>query len=144
MILIVGHGPSAGRVSHSFVDKQEVVRLRTQDYNREYRAIDFIGTRTDFICSSDKRYEESEIEFWHLQGELRVFCAATLKPFKPGFKKPTTGLSAVIIARNKYPSMDIGVIGFDYTLHPERAKHWRHDAYAECECINSLNVVELL
>lgn len=134
MILIVGHGPSVC-VSQSFVDKQRVVRLR--------RAIPFIGTRTDVICSSQERYEKKGIEFWLLKGGLMRLCVNTLRRYSPSFWKPSTGLAAAIIARDKYPKEDIGVIGFDYTLHPERAKHWRHDAKAECECINGLNVIEL-
>lgn len=133
MILIVGHGSI--HVSPSFVDEQRVVRLR--------RAIPFIGTRTDVVCSSQERYEKKGIEFWLLKGELLRLCVETLKRYKPTFAKPSTGLSAAIIARNKYPNKDIGVIGFDYTLHPEQAKNWRHDAYAECKCINDLNVIEL-
>ena len=131
----MGHGPSTDRVSDEWVDKHWVVRLR--------RAIPFVGTRTDAICSYQARYEQRGIEFWHLDGELYRLCAARLKEFNPKFAKPTTGLSAVIIARDRNPDKDIGVIGFDYTLHPETAKHWRHDAYAECECIKTLNVIEI-
>jgi len=141
MILIVGHGETC--VPHSFVDQQTVVRLRTHDYDRDYRKIVFMGARTDVICSSQERYEKKGIEFWLLEGELRRLCVETLKRYRPKFSKPSTGLSAVIIARDKYPNKDIGVIGFVYTLHPEKAKNWRHDAYAECECINDLRVIEL-
>ncbi len=133
MILIVGHGTY--HVSQSFVDEQRVVRLR--------RATLLIGTRTDVVCSSQPRYEKKGIEFWLLQGELLRLCVDTLKRYKPSFWKPSTGLAATIIARDKYPEEDIGVIGFDYTLHPEKAKNWRHDAYAECECINDLRVIDV-
>jgi len=135
MILIVGHGPSSGHVSHSFVDKHRVVRLR--------RAIPFVGTRTDITCSYQARYEQRGIEFWHLEGGLYRLCADTLKAFRPKFAKPTTGLSAAIIARNRYPDEDIGVIGFDYTLHPSKEQAWRHDQFAERECIKSLDIIEI-
>lgn len=136
MILIVGHGPSAGRVSHEFVDDQRaVVRLR--------RAIALIGSKTDVIVSSQIRYKRDCIEFWHLQGELLRMCTRRLKPFNPSFQKPSTGLCAAIIARDRYPDEDIGLIGFDYTLHPEQAQNWRHDVYAENACINTLDVTEL-
>lgn len=135
MILIVGHGPSSGSVSSDFVDQNWVVRLR--------RAIPFVGTKTDVVCSSQKRYEQKGVEFWHLQGELMRLCVRALKPFNPSFQKPSTGLCAAIIAREKFPTHKIGVIGFDYTLRPDEAKHWRHDAYAEHECLKTLNVEEI-
>lgn len=136
MILIVGHGPSAGRVSHEFVDDQEVVvRLR--------RAITFIGSKTDVILSKKILHKRDGIEFWHLQDELLRMCTRRLKAFNPRFQKPSTGLCAAIIAREKYPDEEIGLIGFDYTLHPEQAKNWRHDVYAENACINTLDVTEL-
>lgn len=134
MILIVGHGPSSAHVSHDFVNKHRVVRLR--------RAIPFVGTRTDVICSSQQRYEQKGVEFWLLQNELYQLCEDTLLEFKPDIIKPSTGLSAVIIARDIQPNVDIGVIGFDYTLHPHESQNWRHDQFAECECLKTMNVIE--
>ena len=135
MIVIVGHGPSWTNVSLDIIDRNRVVRLR--------RAILFLGTRTDVICSSQLRYARDNIEFWHLVDDLKEMCVESLRPFQPKFWKPSTGLSAAIIARDKYPKEEIGVVGFDYTLYPDTADSWRHDAHAENRCLKWVGVTEL-
>ena len=144
MIIIVGHGPSVGRVQLD-IDQHTVIRLR--------RAEPILGSRTDVICSSQARYQRPGIEFWHLVGETAKYCRDVLAPYKPKNHKPSTGLSATILARRHWPDEEIGVAGFDFTLHPEmtadwvrgklRHNRWIHDAYAECECIKDIGVVEL-
>lgn len=131
-IIIVGHGPSVGCVPDDFIDKHKVCRLR--------RAEPLVGTRTDIICSSQERYDKAK-EFWWLGGENLKLCVDRLRAFSPKFPKPSTGLSAAIIAKDK--GYKVGVIGFDYTLHPERAKNWRHDAEAEHRCLMDLGVIDL-
>jgi hypothetical protein len=40
---------------------------------------------------------------------------------------------------------EIGLIGFDFTLHPERLtkrKRWTHDLDAEYRCIQTYNVID--
>jgi len=145
MIVIVGHGPSLSAVPPDFdIDQHTVVRLR--------RAELLIGTRTDVICSSQLRYSRAGIEFWHLTGAIRSRCVEVLKPYAPSFSKPSTGLSAAILARDKWPDAEIGVVGFDYTMHPDRAAAWQeksrhnrwiHDAHAENACIRDLEVIEI-
>jgi hypothetical protein len=134
VLVIWGHGRS-GRVPGDSFDEHKVVRFRDN--------IPKIG-RTDIVCSLYERDRRNNKEFWHL-GEWRKHCTEILKPFNPRIPKPSSGLSAVIIAREKGYE-DIGVIGFDFTLHPERIKRpkwWSHDAYAECECIKTLGVIDL-
>ena len=131
----MGHGPSSAHVSRD-IESDWVVRLR--------RAIPFLGTRTDAICSSQQRYEQKGAEFWYLEGDILRMCVRSLKKYNPSLQKPSTGLCAAIIARNKFPKGDIGVIGFDYTLHPDTAINWRHDQYAEHECIKTLGVIEIV
>jgi hypothetical protein len=144
MIVIVGHGPSVGHVSLD-IDQHKVIRLR--------RAEPILGSRTDVICSSQARYQQPDIEFWHLVGDTAQYVRSVLAPYKPKFSKPSTGLSATILARRQWPDEEIGVAGFDFTLHPEMAcdwvrgkkrhNRWIHDAYAENRCITDLGVIEL-
>ena len=144
MIVIVGHGPSVGRVSLD-IDQHTVIRLR--------RAELILGSRTDIICSSQARYQKPGIEFWHLVGETAQYVRSVLAPYRPKNPKPSTGLSATILARKHFPDEQIGVAGFDFTLHPEMAcdwvrgkkrhNRWIHDAEAECRCITDIGVVEL-
>jgi hypothetical protein len=142
MILIVGHGPSADRVPHSFIDEQWVVRLRTWAQGSPLATPKY-GTKIDCICSSELRFKKKSCEFWYLAGALRKFCVDALRPFNPNFWKPSTGLSAAIIARDRFPDAEIGVIGFDYTMHPDKTQNWRHDQFAECECIKTLGVIDI-
>lgn len=136
MLLIVGHGPSVGRAPDDFVDRHIVCRLR--------RAETLVGTKTHIICSSQLRYKQAGSEFWYIHGKFARLCRDKLKEFKPQFPKPSTGLCAAILAKYHGYSK-IGVIGFDFTLHPELTDgdNWRHDAYAENRCINSLGVIDL-
>lgn len=137
MILIVGYGPSAKNVSTEFIDANTVVRLAT---GRGY--VPKLGTRTDIICSTVAKRAVKGIEFWHV-ADFKDLCINSLAKHKPSKHKPSTGLSAAIIARHKHPNEQIGVIGFDITLHPETAKNgWRHDAIAECKCMNDLGITE--
>jgi hypothetical protein len=144
MLVIVGHGPSVGCVPNHFIDKHTVVRLR--------HCPKTVGKKTDIICSSQGRHKgirktpgtRKKPQFWNLL-EYRTDCVKRLQPFKPKFYKPSTGLSAVMIADMKGYE-EIAVIGFDYTLHPERLenhKNWRHDLRAEHECLLSYGVIDL-
>jgi len=144
MLIIVGHGPSVVRVPGDFIDKHKVCRLRRSKKHIKCGKgiVHNVGTRTDIVCSNQIRYRKPYAEFWHLGGKLRKICIERLRPYSPTYKKPSTGLSAVIIARHKGYD-DIGVIGFDFTLHPEIAKNWVHDVWAEYECLKDLGVIDL-
>jgi len=134
MLVIVGHGPSAGYVPGDFVDKHTVVRIRDCPKLQKGR----IGTRVDIICSGDNKHRREGVGFWDLK-EWRPRISPYFMKFEPGFKKPSSGLSAVIIADLKGYE-EIGIMGFDYTLHPDRLKNhndWRHDLRAENECLQS-------
>jgi hypothetical protein len=144
MLIIVGHGPSVVHVPGDFIDQHTVCRLRrakkTLNCGKGRKA--YVGTRTDIVCSNQSRYRKPYAEFWHLKGKLRKLCVDRLRPYSPKFWKPSTGLSAVIIARHKGYE-EIGVMGFDFTLHPETAKNWTHDVWAESECLKDLGVIDL-
>jgi len=134
MLIIVGHGPSAGYVPGDFVDKHTVVRIRDCPKLQKGR----IGTRVDIIISSFLKHKRDGVEYWDLH-EWRPKIGPIFMEFNPGFKKPSTGLSAVMIA-DILGYKDIGIMGFDYTLHPDRLKNhndWRHDLRAENECLQS-------
>ena len=109
-------------------------------WEKPCRRLPYPGSRTDCLVSTWGKYDTGETEYWHIAGELDALCRRTLAPFEPKNAKPSTGLCAVIIARHKYPDARILVIGFDYTLHPETAKNYRHDARAEHHCLASLHI----
>ena len=134
MLVIVGHGPSIeGCDLGDFIDSHKVCRLRRANVNSD------VGFRTDIVCSSQIRYKRKGKGFWYLSGALRDLCVDMLRPFDPNFVKPSTGLSACIIARDKgYTSL--GLLGFDYTLHPDKKQNWRHDQFAEYECLMNLGI----
>ena len=138
MLIIVGHGPSVVCVPGDFIDEHKVCRLRRANLKIHKH---HTGTRTDIVCSSQIRYKKPGREFWWLHGDLRKLCNDRLRAYSPKFWKPSTGLSAAIIARHK--EYEVGVIGFDFTLHPETAKNWTHDAWAESECLKDLGVIDL-
>jgi len=141
MLVIVGHGPSIeGCGLGDFIDEHKVCRLRRANVNSD------VGFRTDIVCSSQERYEQKDTEFWHIgnesntcDGELRRRCTRVLKAYRPKWWKASTGLSACIIARDKGYTK-LGLIGFDYTLHPETANHWKHDVQAEFQCLMNLGI----
>lgn len=135
--MLVGHGPSSGRAS-LFIDDHTVVRLATAGWEKPGRGCPFPGTRTDYLCSTLAKYSPD----WLIQGELERLCRATLAPFNPKNPKPSTGLCAAIVARHYFPDEDIQAVGYDWTFHPETAVNYRHDAYAEHECIKTLRVSE--
>ena len=152
MIIVVGHGPSAKRACRRFIDQHTVIRLGKPDLDRVKELEKFVGTKTDIVCSSQIKYRVPDAGFWEFRNEpggRMKFCINKLKPFKPRFEKPSTGLCAVILARHNYPNEDIGVTGFDYTLYPEEdqvdayGNLWRHDQFAENRCIKTLGVIDL-
>lgn len=134
-IVLVGHGPSAGSCPLS-IDDHTVIRLLTAGYDKPGRHLPHPGTRTDITVSTVARYEPD----WLLQGDLMVFCRAALAPFGPRNPKPSTGLCAALIARDRHTKKDIYVTGFDWTLNPEQAVNYRHDAYAENACFRTLGI----
>ena len=138
MLIIVGHGPSVACVPGDFIDEHKVCRLRRANLKIHKH---YVGKRTDIICSSQIRYKKPGREFWWLRGELRKLCVDRLRPYTPFFWKPSTGLSAAIIAKDK--GYEVGVIGFDFTLHPDTAKSWCHDAQAEYRCLMDLGVTDI-
>ncbi len=138
MLIIVGHGPSVARVPGDFIDEHKVCRLRRAHLKIQSH---YVGTKTDIICSSQIRYKKRGKEFWWLHGDLAKFCRDRLRPYSPKFRKPSTGLSAAIIAKDR--GYEVGVIGFDFTLHPEEAVSWTHDAFAEHECLIDLGVIDI-
>ena len=136
MIVIVGHGPSSGHAPP--FEQHTVVRLLTAGYDKPGRHAPHPGERTDFTCSTQEKYEPD----WLIKGELDHLCRSTLAPYKPKNPKPSTGLCACIIARHLYPDEEIRVVGFDWTLNPDLAINYIHDAYAEHECLKSLDITE--
>ena len=130
-IVIVGHGPSVGRVPGSIIDSHDlVVRIR--------KAVLLAGSRTDVIVSSNPRNAREGIEFWNLAKE-RKYLETRLAVYDPKFRKPSSGLSAAILARDKYPQAHITVVGFDTTLRPwTKGRGWKHDAEAEHRCLMDL------
>ena len=133
-LLIIGHGPSRFNVDDDFVDSHKVCRLR--------RCIVDVGKNTDIICSL-KRYDRwpKGIEWWNFihGGQLRKECARAFAGFHSGKTKPSTGLSACLIAKYKGYE-DICVTGFDWVVHPETAGSMVHNPYAENECFKTLGI----
>ena len=136
MLVIIGHGPSAYNAEG--VDEHTVIRCRTDGWDKPGRGIPSPGTRTDITVSRREKYDPT----WLVQGELDELCRETLKPFHPRNPKPSTGLCACILARHFYPDEDIRVTGFDWTLNPELASHYPHDAKAENACFLTLGIAE--
>ena len=134
-LIIIGHGPSVDHVHHDFIDKHTVCRLR--------RAIRVAGTRTDIICSVRPYYKQwPKAEWWSLAPDAhwRDFCIERLAPYRPKFIKPSTGLSACMIAKEK-GYKDIRVIGFDWVINPETGKNiTKHDAHAEHRCFMDMDI----
>jgi hypothetical protein len=163
VIVIVGHGPSvAGRKLGSWLDTQTVVRLK---HAERPNAEDW-GTRTDFVCASTpsfwtdkKKPGFPDCEYWVLseknisRGPWRIADPRWIdyyQTFNPSFPKPSTGLKAVFCAMEFENPPEIGLIGFDMVLHPEKpTSKWfheqgkylySHDARAEHQCLKSLGV----
>lgn len=135
----MGHGPSADHAPDDLIDAYKVCRLR--------RAPLRCGTRTDIICASNGAHKRKKQEFWFINdgGPLRTLCVETLAPFNPKFKKPSTGLSACIIAKDK--GYDVYVTGLDWLLDPTKCKnhkHTKHDLWAENACLKTLGVKDVL
>tara|TARA_R110002020_G_C16306347_1_gene773507 strand:+ start:3174 stop:3608 length:435 start_codon:yes stop_codon:yes gene_type:complete len=144
VIVIVGHGPSAYELTPNFLEKHTVIRLGKDERPKVQSLVKIIGNKADIICSFNPSYQRKNAIFWCLAGPLRQFCIDKLKPFNPAFAKPSTGVSAALIARDKYPESEIAVSGFDITLNPETAPQgWVHDSYAEKACLNTLKIIEL-
>lgn len=134
-LIIVGHGPSTALAPDDLIDSHKVCRLR--------RAPMKCGKRTDIVCSTKGEHKQKKREFWFINegGPLAALCRETLAPFNPKVRKPSTGLSACIVAKHK--GYDVYVIGFDYTLDPTKCedhKRWAHDLWAEHACIQTLGV----
>jgi len=133
MLIIVGHGPSADCAPDDFIDEHTVCRLR--------RAIPVAGTRTDIICSVRPYKKWPKAEWWSLgpDRDWRDFCIKQFAPYKPKFAKPSTGLSACMIAVEKGYT-DICVVGFDWVINPETARNTKHDAFAEHRCFMDMDI----
>lgn len=135
MILIVGHGPSAD-VDPQWVDAQEiVVRLFTGSINKgKGEFVPTLGERVDVIVTpTPKRIYEGPT--WWLIGDYDLPVSG---------RKLSTGTAACLIANIEYPEKEIGVIGFDTTLHGKwDAIDWPyHDAEAEGEILRSIGVID--
>ena len=144
MIVIVGHGPSAYQLTPDFLEQHTVVRLGKDEKPKVKSLVEVIGDKADIVCSFSPLHQRKNALFWCLAGPLRQFCIDKLKPFNPTFAKPSLGVSAALIARDKYPDSEIAVSGFDTTLNPEKAEEgWVHDSYAENACLRNLTVIEL-
>ena len=149
MIVIVGHGPSiVGKRLGSWLDEQTVIRLKWA----EIPTAEDWGSRTDYVCGSNpsfwlergpRKLPKLDAEFWWLGEPGRygskdvVGRRASNKWFDYWSKykvggsrlvKPSTGLRAVFCAAEFLEPTEIGLIGFDNLLHPERppSTKWFH------------------
>jgi len=136
MLIIVGHGASA--YGEWEIDDHTIVRLATAGWDKPGRKLPHPGTRTDYVCSTLAKYDPD----WLITGVYARACWEALAKYQPRFPKPSTGTCAAVIARSKFPHEDIRVIGFDYTMHPEKASNYRHDARAENRLIKDLGITE--
>jgi hypothetical protein len=136
------------------IDTCEVIRLKaglTKHHPPEH-----FGTRTDHLCARSGVYRQEGLDFWHFQEDkpedpqcrwLRYYAR-----FKPKYWKPSIGLCAVFMAKDRLDPKEIAVIGFDRVLYPEdgisyKWNHtknnpfpWFHDQRSERECIHSLGI----
>lgn len=133
-LIIVGHGRSASRVPGAFVDACAVVRIRD---------IRLVGNRTDFVVARNKD-DAWDGEWWEVTCPLLRRIESDY-----GFSaKPSMGTVACILARERFPESEMGVIGFDYNMNPDmpdkRATfgdaHWTHDCHAENRCLKELGI----
>lgn len=115
--------------------------MATAGWEKPGRRCPFPGTRTDILISPLEKYRQPG-EFWLIDGDMRRYCDSVLSPFGPRNAKASTGLCAAIMVRRRFPDEVIGVTGYDWTMHPEMAGDYRHDAWAEHECIKTLGVIE--
>jgi hypothetical protein len=150
MIVLIGHGPSiVGKRLGPWLDEQTVVRLKAAEIPDP---ADW-GTRTDYICASNPGFLERRIksglkpidcEYWVMsehhqcgpRGYKMRFASRDWftywnKYLIPGsrLKKPSTGLRAAFCAVEFLKPTELGLIGFDNILHPERpiTTKWFHE-----------------
>ena len=150
MIVIVGHGPSiVGKQLGPWLDEQTVIRLKAA----EIPNVADWGTRTDYVCASNPGFISKRVvlglpvlkcEHWFLSEHhteapkgvqarfaRRDWFTYWQKYVTPGskLKKPSTGLRAAFCAVEFLKPTELGLIGFDNILHPERkaTTKWFHE-----------------
>lgn len=147
MIVVVGHGPSiVGKRLGPWLDEQTVVRLKWAEIPNP----EDWGTRTDYVCASSPEFRRKRVarhlaplacELWFLSEHYHEAPPGTRKASNDWFKywerykvpgskldKPSTGLRAVFCAVEFLKPDEIGLLGFDNVLHPERkpTTKWFH------------------
>lgn len=167
MIVIVGHGPSVpNRGLGPWLDAQTVVRLKWAEIPN---ASDW-GSRTDAVCGSSPTFWTErekrglpplDAEFWWLSEKPNAspvgrkasqdwfdYWARFKTP--QSYPKPSTGLRAIFCAVEFWKPSEIGLLGFDMILHPDKpTSKWfqppglylySHDAHAEHAAVKALGV----
>jgi hypothetical protein len=169
MLVIVGHGPSVFQRSLGpWLDTQTVVRLKWAEIPDP---ADW-GSRTDYVCGSNpsfwtererRKLPKLDAEFWWL-GEPEKHKASPIgrrgsntwfdywAKFRTpeSYPKPSTGLRAIFCAVEFLNPPEIGLLGFDMILHPDKpTSKWfhepgqylySHDARAEHRAVMELGV----
>lgn len=142
MILVVGHGPSSN-VDPDWIDRQSfVIRLFTGTHKHPKGTYSpHIGTKVDAIIATRPRNIIAGYPFWY-EGDYRDRCREIAAPYTD--KKLSTGTSGCLMAHLRFPGEEIGVIGFDATLHGfgiEKPGDWPfHDAKGEGKLLRSIGI----
>lgn len=147
MLVIVGHGPSLlARKLGSWLDQQTVVRLK----NNPVPGREYVGTRTDYCCSTHPAFRIKGPEFWcypdnihkpaipeaiekcNNMGEkfmLRICNRERWDAFYAQYNptcKPSTGFRAICCAVEFLNPPEIGLVGFDRLFGSTDSHKWYH------------------
>jgi len=156
MIVVIGHGPSiVGKGLGEWIDQQTVIRLKgapmpdPKDW----------GTRTDYLSTTKPDYCNPLIpgQRWVFGNETKGYRRANVEHWLAYFnqflgpkrRKPSNGLCAIFCAVEFLAPIEIGVIGFDSILYPDKNSgkwfdpkppKWSHDQRAESLALAGLGL----